>query len=57
MSDRFEQQLQSLVDYAEPPSKPLKARSLKDTDLSVSNADKPLFKLSEAQNVAPDRPA
>lgn len=39
MTDRFEQQSQSLVDYAEPPTEPLKAHSLEQTDPSATNPD------------------
>lgn len=39
MTDRFEQQSQSLVDYAEPPTEPLKAHSLETTDPSVPDDD------------------
>lgn len=60
MTDRFEQQSQSLVHYAEPPKEPLLARSLKETDTSASqivHRKNQKLKPSEAQNAAPDRQA
>lgn len=64
MSDRFEQQSQSLLDYAEPPTEPLLARPLKETDTSApqifpvkKQKVKPKTRLSEARTGGPDRPA
>lgn len=64
MSDRFEQQSQSLLDYAEPPAEPLLARPLRETDTSApqifpikKQKVRPKIKLSEARNGGPDRPA
>lgn len=64
MSDRFEQQSQSLLDYAEPPTEPLLARPFRETDTSAPQIFPikkqkvgPKIKLSGARNDAPDRRA
>jgi hypothetical protein len=60
MSDRFEQQSQSLLDYAEPPTEPLLARPLTETDTSASHTfhlKKQKLKPFGARNGGPDRPA
>lgn len=64
MTDRFEQQSQSLLDYAETPTEPLLARPLTETDMSGSQSFpikkqkvKPEIKPSAVQNAGPDRPA
>ncbi len=64
MTDRFEQQSQSLMDYAEPMTVPRLARPLTETDTSASQGVhlkkqklKPEIKSFGARNAGPDRPA
>jgi hypothetical protein len=60
MSDRFEQQSQSLVDYAEPPAEPLLARSLDKSIEPVSLkklAPRAKIKTFAAQSVVPGQRA